>query len=260
MTTLDFHINVEQEVQKISSFAYENIEPEELDIQANKSFYQFLNDFVTLQPRGNQLNDTEARLNDIRSLVIRDTPLSAITNDSVSVASLPNSYLYLVGLKADVYTECNKVTELVPNNFYLLKVGSYVIDSVTYPQGSIVKTLNKLTVPKDTFVQMTFSQRPVRIVSNADYYDLEDSHYGKSTKKSPLGSVWGNQISISTKGFLINKVYLSFVRKPKAVSIATPNEEIELPINSTYKLIALTALNIMKVTEQPQQKIVNSSN
>ena len=250
MTTYDFHTLVEQDVQKISSFAYQDLLPEEIDIQANKSFLQYLNDFVDFQPKGNRLNDTEARLNDIRTLIVKDFPIGAVVTGSVSVAFLPNNYLYHLGLKADVYKQCNAVTELLPNKFYLLTVGSYVIDGANYIAGSIVSPLSKMVVPKDTFVRLQKSIVPCRIVSNANKTELESHYYGKTTADSPLGVIVGNQIQIDLNGFLINRVQLYYIRKPKTISFSLPNDEIDLSLNGQYKLAALTVQNIKAVTER----------
>jgi hypothetical protein len=259
MTTRDLHILIEQDVQKISSFAYEDLLPEEIDIQANKSYYEFLNDFAQFQPRGNRFNDTEARMNDIRTLIVRETPLDTVRTGGVSVASLPSSYLYLVGLKAETLAECSLeyAVTVEPNKFYILKSDTITIEGDTYTKGQVVTVTVPYTAGSTKFIELTKQTIPCRIVTNEEYEELEQHHYGKSKYMSPLAVISSEGITLSTKDFFINKVYLTYIKKPNVINIASPSAELQLPINSAYKLAKLTVNNILQITEQSQQKITN---
>lgn len=264
MTTQTFHILVEQDVQKISSFAYEDMLPEEVDIQANKSFYQLLNDFADLKRVGNRMNDTEARLNDIRTVVVRDTNISvSVVDSNVTVASLPNNYLYLVGIDLSLLYQCSRVpvTLLEPNKFYIVGSGSILINNITYNTGQLVDTSSlaaSRSIPK-TGMLYRLGQKKVygRIVTNEDVNYLQDHAFGKTSDKSPVTTVADNKIYIYTDKFFIQDAKITYIRKPNAINITSPNVVIDLPENGAYKLAALTAVNICAITEQAQQKLEN---
>lgn len=263
MTVQQLHTIVEQDVQKISSFAYEDMLPEEVDIQANKSFYQMLNDFADLKRVGNRMDDTEARLNDIRTVVVRDTNISvAVIDSSVSVASLPENYLYLVGVGMSVLYKCSKIpmTTLTAQS-YIVESGSITINNTTYTAGKIINNVSTITVPKNVVIyRLGLKKVYGRIVRNEDVNFLQDHVFGKSTYKSPVTTITGNQLFIYTNDFFIKDIKITYIRKPKIINIATPTDTIDLSENGAYKLARLVVLNITEVTEQPQQKIENLKN
>lgn len=264
MTTQNFHILVEQSVQKISSFAYEDMLPEEVDLHANKTFYQMLDDYADFKRVGNRMDDTEARLNDIRTVVVRDTNISvAVVDSNVTVASLPDNYLYLVGIDLDVLYKCSKVpvTIIEPNKFYVVGSGTITINGITYQKDQLIDTStlsSNLSVPK-TCILYRLGQKKVygRIVRNEDVNYLQDHIFGKTSDRSPVTTVAGSTIYIYTDNFFIKSGSISYIRKPSIININNPSTDIDLPENGAYKLVTATALNICAITEQSQQKLEN---
>lgn len=261
MTVSEFHILVEQDVQKISSFAYTDMLPEEVDIQANKTFYLWLNDFATYQPRGNRIDDTEARLNDIRTLIVRDSSLSLVATRDVSVASFPENYLYLVGIEMQVLYECSttRQTSIVEGSNYILKSASLTYNAINYTKGQlIVGTSTYILGKSDIVYKLSERTSYGRIVRGEEANKLNDTYYGKTNKQSPLVSVSSTGIVISTKNrFFIDTAKAIYIKAPRKINSNNPDDEIELPINGAYKLAQLTVESILKVTEQSQQKIEN---
>lgn len=260
MTVQDFHILVEQDVQKISSFAYEDMQLEEVDIQANKAFYEWLDDFAEYQPRGNRQDDTEARLNDIRTLVVRDAQLSLVSNDGVSVASLPDDYLYLVGVKVNVYFECSKIrqTQILPSKRYVAK-SIVVYNSVTYNSGDLIIGTTSHTLSRsETVYELATKVSYARITRNEEVDKLNDTYYGITSYKSPIVSVNTDGLSISTLNkFFVGTGTFTYIRRPRVIDSSNPNDDIDLPINGCYKLANKTVECILRITEQSQQKIQN---
>lgn len=259
MTNYEFQIEVEQAVQKISTFAYEDLLPEEVDIQANSAFYEWLDTFASFQPRGNRQDDTEARLNDISTLVIRNTPLSLVVNGSVSVASLPDNYLYLVGIRMTTWYECSqrRQSQIVDGKIYIAKsVVNY--NEQTYNKGDFIIGTVSYTLAKTELVfELSSKLVSGRIVRNEEVDKLNDTYYGKTSYRSPITSVSSTGLEIETNNFYITGVKIVYIRQPLKINSANPNVDIDLPINGAYKLVAKTVEKILKVTEQPQQKIQN---
>lgn len=261
MKVLEFQTLIEQDVQKMSSFAYEDMLPEEVDIQANKAFYIWLDSFANFQPRGNRLDDTEARLNDIRTLIVRDSPLSLASTGSVSVASFPEDYLYLVGIKMQILFECSnkKQESILPNKKYILKSDSLVYNSHTYSKGDlIIGTTTQLLGKSDVVHELSNKLSSGRIVRSEELDLLNTTFYGRTHEDSPLVGADENGIYISTLNkFFIESSKIIYIRKPREIDSSIPNDDIDLPINGCYKLAQLTVEAILRVTEQPQQKIEN---
>lgn len=264
MTTQNFHILVEQAVQKISSFAYEDMLPEEVDLQANRTFYEMLDDYADLKRVGNRMDDTEARLNDIRTVVVRDTNISVTVLDSnVTVASLPTNYLYLVGIDLNILYKCSRVpvTIIEPNKFYIVGSGTITINSITYSKDQLIDTstlLANISVPK-TAILYRLGQKKVygRVVRNEDVNYLQDHVFGKTSDRSPVTTIADNRIHIYTDGFFVQNGKITYIRKPNIIDIASPNSLIDLPENGAYKLVTGTAVNVCAITEQSQQKLEN---
>lgn len=260
MTVEKFHILVEQKLQKISSFSYEDLLPQEVDLQANAAFYNWLNSFADFQQRGNRMDDTEARLNDIRTLVIRDSSLSTVTEGSASVASLPENYLYLVGAKMDVLYECVKirVDSIVANTPYILKSATLTYNSSSFITGNLVEGSVSMSLSRsDILYPLTTRERYGRVIRNEEVYLLEEHFYGKSQPRSPIVYVNEDNITVSNPKFFIKNLKIVYIRKPLEIDSSTPNANIDLPENGAYKLIDKTVEWIMKATEQAQQKIEN---
>lgn len=264
MITQQFHILVEQGVQKISSFAYEDMLPEEVDLQANSSFYQMLDDYADFKRVGNRMDDTEARLNDIRTVVVRDTNLSVtVVDSSVTVASLPDNYLYLVGIDLSVLFQCSKIpiTIIEQNKFYIVGEGAITINEVTYTIGQLVDTselVSTISVPKTVILYRLGTKKSYgRVVRNEDVNYLQDHIFGKTSYKSPITTVSDSRLYIYTDNFFIQTATITYIRKPNVIDISNPNAIIDLPENGAYKLVRATTLNICAITEQPQQKLEN---
>lgn len=259
MTNYEFQIEVEQAVQKISTFAYEDLLPEEVDIQANSAFYAWLDEFASFQPRGNRLDDTEARLNDISTLVIRNTPLSLVRNGSVSVASLPDNYLYLVGAKMTTWYECSqkRQTQIVEGKVYIAKsVVTY--NNITYNYGDfIVGSVLYNLAKTETVYLLSSTTVSGRIVRNEDVDKLADTYYGKTSYRSPIISINTTGLQIEADKFFVTDAKITYIRQPLKINSSNPDVDIDLPINGAYKLVAKTVEKILKVTEQSQQKIQN---
>lgn len=259
MNVLAFHTLVEQDVQKISSFAYEDMLPEEVDVQANKAFYLWLDDFADFQPRGNRMDDTETRLNDIRTLIVRASPLSLVSNGSVTVASFPDNYLYLVGIEMKVLYQCSKIkqTRLQPNKKYIV-MSTLLYNGVTYNSGDVLTPHSTFILGKtDIVYQLSTRTSYGRIVRNEEVSQLNDTYYGKTNYKSPIVGIDEDGIFISTDNFYIDSAIIDYIRIPKVIDSNNPDDEIDLPINGCYKLAKLTTETILQITEQSQQKIEN---
>jgi hypothetical protein len=231
MTIQEFHRDIEQTVQGMGFYLYDNRETEEIDIQINKQIMMFIENCIDpdkSQKKGNKtlFSDNYIKLDDIRTLVKRggegvDIQLS-YTN-----MNLPDDYLHSINLKATITYTCIE---------------------------------NKKEVTKTI-------ERPPRIVSQEYYEQLVNNEFHKTDRESPLGYFDGSTIYVTTDGtFKITGLLLTYIKQPAIVKFgkdgsgnysASDSVDCDLPIHVHNKICDETARRIQKILEVPQQKIVN---
>lgn len=100
MTVQEMHYKVDQKLQKVGSFIYQDYEPEEIDIRLNDAMYRFIlsrmESFYNIQKKG--LEETQQRIDDLRTIIKRNVQLTR-NGDSFQ---LPPDYKYYVRFNAKI--------------------------------------------------------------------------------------------------------------------------------------------------------------
>lgn len=96
MTVQDFHIAIDIELDKTLDFDYPYILPEQKDYWLNKAQDRFVKQRAFGNNRtGKSFEEDEKRIDDLRTIVIRSSALSATTLGTDYIVNLPEDYLYL---------------------------------------------------------------------------------------------------------------------------------------------------------------------
>jgi hypothetical protein len=158
MTPREIHIAIDLGLQKLGSFAYDNIKPEYIDYAFNRMGDQYLMEKTTraLNPKESGFEDNITRLSTIRELVTEST-LTVYNNTSRAQFSyLPHNYFSFIEAEGQVYSSCTDsaiVTQTVSSPTYYAVIPFNVTNFTTPPnpflQTKIYKVTN--TVPLEIF-------------------------------------------------------------------------------------------------------------
>lgn len=104
MTIQEFHNNFNIEVDKTLDFELPYMLPEQIDYWLNKAQDRFIKSRAYPSNPGTKgFEETEKRIDDLRTIVVRTTPISASTSvTNVYTVNLPDDYQYLVRHQCNV--------------------------------------------------------------------------------------------------------------------------------------------------------------
>jgi hypothetical protein len=214
VTINEMHIAVNLGVQKIASFQVDNFLPQEVDHELNSAMDRFIKQ--RYYPLGNKyrkgFEQSQKRIDDLRNLVstnISNTFLldgielttNALTEGYFAdIIALPNDYLFLVNLRAEVLDACH------PTTF------NTVSETFAYQQISLTPPITGYYL---TTVQIQLlSNNPITVIQNnsgVTYDQLLDSNNYTNNCCAPTLSIEtsteGNTVELTptTDG---NEIYL----------------------------------------------------
>lgn len=124
MTIQETHIYINQELQKINSYAVENFLPEEIDLLLNKFSRKFVDNVVgRLKPNEPAYFQHNQRLLDqIRTLLVKNHYISTeVSSEPNLVATIiPSNYKHLVSDASELVISANKATIEKKKYLYVL--------------------------------------------------------------------------------------------------------------------------------------------
>ena len=109
MTNLKLHTLIEQNLQNIGSFAYQDMLPEEVDLQINYVIDWFIRNTLDAYQK------KQSTLEDLRTITEKNYVISMLQDSSgtFTTGSLPDGYLYLINDRSIVNVICRKEGKLV---------------------------------------------------------------------------------------------------------------------------------------------------
>ena len=217
MTVQELHYAVDQGLQKVGSFAYDNFLPEEIDHWLNRAQERFIKDRAFSHSDMKQLGfvANQKRLDDIYQIITLD-----YTDDIAPAAGvefqqfdLPVDYLYLVNLRAIIRRENCKRAEL------------------TSPQARV----------------------PVRIVNNREVYFMQQDPFARSNSQSPLAILSDNDIKVfqDSENFILEGISADYIRTPQEIDLQL-NQTSELADHTHHEIVDIAVKTILESIESPR--------
>jgi len=223
MTVQELHYAVDQGLQKVGSYAYENFLSAEIDYWLNRAQERFIKDrsFIESDPKGIGFAGNQKRLDDIRLLLaidyIDDSPAQA--NVEFKTYDLPLNYLYLVNLRARIHkNRCNPAT-----------------------------TANDLVTV------------PVRVVNNGEVYFLQQDPFAKSQIETPLAIFSEADIKVfqDNESIILEGISMDYIRIPENISLQL-NQTSELADHTHQEIVDIAVKNILEAIESPRYQSSSS--
>jgi len=212
MTVQEMHYAVDQGLQKVGSFVYDNFLPEEIDFFLNKMQERFVKDrvFNTADPKKLGFSLNQKRLDDVRAILEIDFTDMNVGSPSVPYQryDLPIDYLYLINLRV----------HLTPSNC----------------DSSVVKVM------------------PARVGDQDKIYEMLRNPFATTLPSSPLASISGEDITVfQSEKFILKGVELDYIRKPEEISVSS-GQDCELAEHTHHEIVDMTVKHILEVIESPR--------
>ena len=217
MTVQEFHYAVDQGLQKVGSYSYDNFLPDEIDFWLNRAQERFIKDRAFSHADNKRLGfvANQKRLDDLRQIMTID-----FTDNATPVAGLefqqydlPANYLYLVNLRARIYKDrCKPATTTGP----------------------------LFTVP-------------VRIVDNSEVYFMQQDPFSRSQIDTPMAVLSEGDIKVfqNNESFILEGVSLDYIRVPEEIDLQL-NQTSELAEHTHQEIVDIAVKNILEAIESPR--------
>jgi len=217
MTVQELHYAVDQGLQKVGSFAYDNFLPEEIDHWLNRAQDRFIKDRAFSHSDIKQLGfvANQKRLDDISALITLNyvDDVTSIEGAEYADFDLPADYLYLVNVRARTRQDkCNR--------------------------ASITSTPRVV---------------PVRIVNNREVYFMQQDPFARSNPDSPLGTLSNQELRVfqANENFILEGIALDYIRTPQQIDLQL-NQTSELADHTHHEIVDIAVKTILEAIESPR--------
>lgn len=232
------HILIEQKLQQVGVFAYDDFQSEEVDLQIDASVFKILKSAFNPIRQDNQFQYNQGVLDRIRTLQKTEQVLPIDrTEDYYNETDLPEDYIHKIRISALValpeqctVVECNNIeagkTYIVKqghiryvvenstgNEYIELKEGdSFIgVEGVTeyefFPDSLPVKLLQ----PKSKKVRC-------RVIESHKIDEVLENSLSKTKVSSPVVEITEEIIRSYFSDFIINNLIFSYIRTPSPVN------------------------------------------
>lgn len=214
MTVQEMHYAIDQGLQKVGSFIYDNFLPEEIDFFLNKMQERFVKDRFSRfsDPKQLGLSFNQKRLDDLRAIMEVDFTDTNIPNPSAPYIryDLPIDYMFLVNLR-------------------VMLTPAHCDDSVV-------------------------NHVPARVLEQDKLYEQLRNPFAKSLMTTPVASISVEDITVfQDKKFILKGVELDYIRTPEKISLSL-SQDCELAQHTHHEIVDLTVKHILEVIESPRMQ------
>lgn len=204
MTVTEMHNIFRLLLDRVEANFYKNILPEEIDIFLNDAQERFIKQrYGGNNPKGTSFEETEKRIDDLRTIVVPNIPLVLSTNQTGAKVNgiffdLPADYMFALQEEANIsYIDCTNTTE-------------------TEVLGFVGITLNEYNSIKND---------PFTIPDPAN----DEGEYGKRF-------IFDRLEALTFGNFTINYYYLTYLRIPAVIDINTSTDS-DLPAQTHREIV-----------------------
>lgn len=225
------HILVEQGLQQVGVFAYDDFEPEEIDLQVDAAVYKILKSAFHPERPNNQFQYNQGVLDRIRVLQETDILGQGIDNPSEDYieVKLPEDYLDLVRSSSLIEKgwccsndPCLHIKE---GKFYKVLSGAIIYDSIEYREGEVFKGVVNRNIftelpseDKIKVVEFKPLRKHNRLIESARVYEVLDNSLSTTSINSPVSELTKDSIRVYYSNFIVNNILISYIRLPSPVN------------------------------------------
>lgn len=227
MTNLELHIHIQLGLQNVNVFQYAGIQREEFDLVINRTIDKIIQKAFRpedVPPQEKQdlelyFDKYQFTQDDFKVLKVKDDITTVTPFRRGVLRSLPSDYRHLINDRTIISKEC-------------------------YEDGV------KVTKSKEV---------PNRLTKTEDIYTILENPFITTKEESPLSELVDNELRVYTDDkFTVTNIIIDYCKEPAVVdTVNFPNQDLEFSNPTCYKIADFAISYLAKITEQPQQKIVN---
>lgn len=247
MTIADAHIQLNLRIDKIDSNAYDQLQPEEIDVYLNLAQRRFVKE--RFEPRSNAhqvgFEQTVKRIEDLRHL-LKEQALDTVYSSLVTIE----------GTHTDIAS--------FPGDYFLPIKGSAVVhfneDGISFTQTTVAEG-NKRTAVGTLGTDYGKRVSMLKPSQQQDIHAIATSPFNGTRIKQPLYILQEDAVHVITDDtFIVDEVNLTYLRLPTPVSLSG-DVTIDLPEGLHDEVIDLAARMILSdinaMTPAKQQTLTN---
>lgn len=225
------HILVEQGLQQVGVFAYDDFLHEEIDLQIDKAVYRILKSAFNPIQANNSFQYNQGVLDRIRVLQETDVLLnsSKFPQSGYIQAPLPEDYIHYIRSISLVETSTccgsSHCTCIDEGKFYKVLTGAIIYNNIEYREGDVFQGVEGKQVyselpSEDEIKVVDFSPKRSsnRIIESDKVYEVLSNGLSKTISRSPVGEIGKDFIRIYYSNFVVNNLLFSYIRTPEPVN------------------------------------------
>lgn len=217
MTVQELHYAVDQGLQKVGSYAYDNFLPEEVDYWLNRAQERFVKDraFTSADVKGLGFAGNQKRLDDLREIITNDYTdnVAGAVGVEYQEYDLPLDYMFLINIRALIrFNRCEPATASSPT-----------------------KTV------------------PVRLIANHEVYYIQQDPFARSNVDSATAILSDNDIKVfqNSENFILEGISLDYIRTPQQIDLQL-NQTSELAEHTHQEIVDIAVKTILEAIESPR--------
>lgn len=230
MDIIKVHLTIEQKLQQVGVFAYDDFHPDEIDLQINESQNSIIKSaFRSIRPE-NKVEDTQLVLDRFRVLKVgHKTITGGVIDDDFVKFQLPEDYLHLLddySLVEDV-ANCKKLEACDPIKYnfkYKVIKGRVLYNGEFYKEGEIfigienVENFSVASGEKGIVREVKTKRSPNRLTESNLISTVLDNTLYTTSSRSPISEIVQQELLVHFSNFVVEGVKISYIRKPQLVN------------------------------------------
>lgn len=241
------HILIEQGLQKIGVFAHSDIDPDEIDLSLKTWIWKVMDrDF----PSNIKEGVTKPKLDKYALLLEKEIEFTPTLNARGDYEiTLPDNYFHIVKLDSVTLSVCGhkhiESGKLEEGEWYY-NAGDKTVtyNSISIPIRKTFKATSNLTY-NTPYGTKAVIYKLKRIIAYTRFEEEEfitiakNNGLSKSIPRSTIASVVGKKIVVSVDNFFLEKVYISYLKKPidPNIKYKTISSATALEIGKSYDVV-----------------------
>lgn len=256
MLPVDIHFAIDQGLQNIGSFIYQDIREIEIDLQFNRVVDKFIRSYFDPKKQDIDNNkfpgfeEIEVTLDDLRLL----REINVQVNNG---GTLPIDYLYLINDRSLVDNLCTNIItksgDIELGNYYKVKGSkSVVYNGDTYVTGDSFIGINiKIFTYADsgTEILVKLQEFENRLTKSENLHQVLRNYYDRPKYYSPISTIDKKIIKVYTTDFIVDALLIDYIRKPLLLVWDSIEPYEEFPEDVIGILIDLTVKRLLEMTQ-----------
>lgn len=220
------HILIEQGLQNIGVFAHSEVDPQEIDLEIKTWIWKTMDQDFPSEERGKL---TKPKLDKYLVLIEKEIEFPVTLNARGDYeATLPDNYFHLIKVDALVSFKCgeaNVESGKIEDGFTYLNLGpSIIYNGITIPirktfKGVNVPIFSNTSTAKSHVVKLKTIVGATRVIEEEFSTRIKNNPLTRSKPKSAIVTLSDRKIIISVDDFFVEKVYISYLKKPQSPNI-----------------------------------------